>query len=225
VTTTQIIWIVVIIVAALALAAVVVASMRKKNATENRARAEELREQADTRATGGLPAAEASAREAEVEAERARLEAERAEERAAVAQQALTQEQAVHEDQIRAADRLDPDVDHRSDDYAPDTSAVEAGTGGDTAGDHDTILDADDRPGRHAHGGAMTTGTDTDPRTTSDNTATLSDTRQVGTHADTESTETGTTNTDAPVVDERGEPVLDEHGNPVEHEGGGSHRA
>jgi hypothetical protein len=237
VTTTQIISIIVIIVAALALGAFVFASMRKKNAADNRARAEQLRERADTRATTGLPEAEASAREAMTEAEQARLEADRAEERAAVAQQALTQQQAVHEDQIRAADRLDPDVDHRSDDYVPDTSAVDAGTTGDTAGDRDSILEADDRPGRHAQGGAVTTDGDTESRTTSDstvtsdstatsdNTVTLGDTRQAGTHADTESTETETANADAPVVDEHGEPVLDEHGNPVEREGGGSHRA
>ena len=29
-------------------------------------------------------------------------------------------ERATHEDQIREADRIDPDVDHRSDDYVPD---------------------------------------------------------------------------------------------------------
>lgn len=191
-TTTQIIWTVVIIVAALALLGLVMASMRKKNAADNRARAEQLRERADTRAAAGLPDADAEARKAAAEAEQARLAAERAEERAAAAQQGLVQQQAMHEDRIRAADRLDPDVDHRADDYTPDTSAAETRA----QGDPDTVLDADDRPGRHAEGGTVAPGT---------------------TEATTGTTAGTGTDTDAP--------LLDEHGNPVEREGGGSHRA
>jgi hypothetical protein len=64
--------------------------------------------------------ADRQARDAEANAARARAEAERAERQAAEAGRARDMERAAHEDQIREADRLDPDVDHRSDDYVPD---------------------------------------------------------------------------------------------------------
>lgn len=121
-TTTQIIWLVVIVVAALVLIALVVASMRKKSQQDNRVRASHLREQADTQAAG-LPDAHASAEQAEAQAEQARLEAQRAEEQAASARTEVAQQQATHEDQIRAADRLDPDVNHKSKDYSPEVAA------------------------------------------------------------------------------------------------------
>lgn len=130
---TQIVWTVVIILAALVLVGLVAVSMRRRSLADNKARAEELREQADRRAAADLPAAEARAREAEARAEQARLAAERAEQRAEAAELELAQQRALHEDRVRAADRLDPDVDHRSDDYAPQTGATEPS-----------------RPGRHS---------------------------------------------------------------------------
>ena len=54
---------------------------------------------------------------------------------------AATQQQAVHEDRLRTADRVDPRVDTSSDDYAPGTTTHDHGT---TARDRDTVLDADD---------------------------------------------------------------------------------
>ena len=123
-TTEQIIWIVVIVVAALALIGLIVSSMRKRMQQDNRARAAEIREQAGTKAAV-IPEAEARARAEEARAEEVRLKAERAEERAREARGALAQEEALHEDRIRAADRLDPDVDHKAKDYTPGTHAAE----------------------------------------------------------------------------------------------------
>ena len=119
-TTSQIVWIVVIAVAVLILIGLIV-SVRKKNHDANRARADQLREQADIQAAG-LPDTRARADQAEAQADHARLEAERAEERAAAARTEAAQEQAAQEDRIRAADRLDPDVDHRAEDYSPEVA-------------------------------------------------------------------------------------------------------
>ena len=117
--TTEIIWIIVIAVAALVLIGLVVFSIRKKSVADNREQAARLRERADTEAAV-LPDAQARADQAAAEAERARLEAERAEAQAAAARTEADQQRAIHEDRIRAADRLDPDVDHRATDYSPD---------------------------------------------------------------------------------------------------------
>ena len=57
------------------------------------------------RGDGGAAEARAIAERAEAEAEQARL--------------AASQAEAEHEDRIRAADRLDPRVDHQAEDYAP----------------------------------------------------------------------------------------------------------
>ncbi|MEO5662216.1 MAG: hypothetical protein ABIR39_02940 [Nocardioides sp.] len=121
-TTSQIVWTIVIVAALLLLIGLVVASMRKKNQDANRARAGQLREQADIQAAG-LPDTQARADQAREQAERARLEAERAEEHAATVRAEAAQEQAAQEDRIRAADRLDPDVDHRAKDYSPEVVA------------------------------------------------------------------------------------------------------
>jgi hypothetical protein len=124
VTTEQIIWIVVIAVAALAIIGFIVSSMRKRSQQDNRVRAAEIREQAEAKAAV-IPEAQAKAQAEEARAEQVRLEAERAEERAREARGAVAQEEALHEDRIRAADRLDPDVDHKAEDYAPGSHAAE----------------------------------------------------------------------------------------------------
>lgn len=107
---------IVILVIALAL---VVPTIRRKNREANVARAEQLRSEAATSAQTVLPPAQARAAETEANAEEARAIAERAEAEAHQARLAASQAEAAHEDQIRAADRLDPRVDHRADDYAP----------------------------------------------------------------------------------------------------------
>jgi hypothetical protein len=97
--------------------------MNKRKTEEHRARAAELRNKAAGQATG-LQESELQDSEAEAEAERKRVEVERAEREAEQARQAQAQEQARHEDRVREADRLDPDVDHRADDYRPGTAST-----------------------------------------------------------------------------------------------------
>ena len=93
---------------------------RKRKAEQQRAHAEELRTQAATRAPD-LQQSSLQAREAEAQAQLKKAEAERAEVEAERARQGHTVEQARHEDVLREADRVDPDVNHRSDDYTPTT--------------------------------------------------------------------------------------------------------
>lgn len=119
-TTTTILTVIAIIVV-LAIIGLVTLSMRRRTHRDNAVRATQLREQADARAAAEIPDALARATTTEAEAERARREAQRAEERAGEAKQDLTQQQAAHEDQIRAADRLDPAVDTKAADYSPHT--------------------------------------------------------------------------------------------------------
>lgn len=144
--TTTVIVIVVIVVVVIALIGLVAASMRKKNRQDNAARAGQLREEADTRAAA-IPETQAEAKVAQAQAEKARLESQRAEERATEASQAAAQQQAAHEDQIRAADRLDPDVDTRAEDYSPQTIRDDSTTAAPaTARAGGTEYDADGRP-------------------------------------------------------------------------------
>ena len=123
VTTEQIIWTVVIIVAVLALIAFIVSAMRKKSQHTKETRAAELRQEAQQRAAV-IPDAQVRAKESEAEAERKRLEAEQAAERAQAARTEVVQHEASVEEQVREADRLDPNVNHKAGDYAPDTSSV-----------------------------------------------------------------------------------------------------
>ncbi|RYC07357.1 hypothetical protein [Nocardioides zhouii] len=92
--------------------------IRQRNREANIARADQLRTQAATQAQSTLPPTQDRAAEAEAKAEEARAAAERAEAEAEEARVAAAQAEAQHEGQVRAADRLDPRVDDRSDDYA-----------------------------------------------------------------------------------------------------------
>jgi len=142
-TTEQIIWIVVAVLVVLLILGLLMsmASKRKRREQEERrAHAEEIRHDAH-RDSGQV-------REAELEAEQRRIEAERAQLRAQEADRTAAQHQAAQEDRIREADRVDPDVDHRSSDYTPDTRAAAGGaaaggtaaggTAAGTGGTHDT---------------------------------------------------------------------------------------
>lgn len=113
---TTFIVIAVIVLVGLAVAAYVI---RQKNREANIARADQLRTQAATQAQATLPPTQDTAAEAEAKAEEARVVAERAQAEAEEARVAASQAEAVHEGQVRAADRLDPRVDHKADDYAP----------------------------------------------------------------------------------------------------------
>lgn len=143
-----IVWIVIIVVIAIVLLALLARVTKQRNAERNRTHADELRQEAHTNAAG-LAESQRQARAADAEAEKARVQAEEAEARAAEARQGHLQEQAAHEDQLREADRVDPDVDHESTDYQPETTAV--------SGERSTTDPqvTDDRP---TDGGA-TTGT------------------------------------------------------------------
>jgi FtsZ-interacting cell division protein ZipA len=111
--------IVIIIVVVLVVAAVAAFLINKRNKDAKIAHAEELRGQAASQAQTTIAPAQQDAAEAERKAEEARLQAERAEAEAREAQVAAQQVEAEHEAQVRDADRLDPRVDHRSDDYSP----------------------------------------------------------------------------------------------------------
>ena len=118
---TTFIVIAVIVLAVLAAAAYVI---RQKNRESNIARADHLRTQAAAQAQSTLPPAQERAAEAEEKAEEARAAAERAQAEAEEARVAASQAEAAHEGQVRAADRLDPRVDHRADDYAPQVGGI-----------------------------------------------------------------------------------------------------
>ncbi len=120
---TTLIIVLVIIAVVIAVAAFLI---RKKNREANVARAEHLRAQAATQAQSTIAPAQERAAAAEAEAEAARAEAEQARAAAAEAEAqahearlAAQQIEATHEGQVRAADRVDPRVDHKADDYAP----------------------------------------------------------------------------------------------------------
>lgn len=115
--TSTIVWIVVIAVVVI-LVGLLIVSMRRKSRAEDHAQATDLRDQADTRAAG-LPDLQGRVDQAEDRAATARLEAERAEDHAGSVRAEAAQQRAIHEDEIRAADRLDPQVDDRAKDYSP----------------------------------------------------------------------------------------------------------
>jgi FtsZ-interacting cell division protein ZipA len=122
--TIQIVWLVVGVIVVLALFLLFATWMRRRNQTANKHAAERLRARATEHAEL-LPDAQAQAREKAARADRARLEAERAEEEATRAKENLAWQQSEYETSIRSADKLDPDVNTRSKDYAPDLPAVD----------------------------------------------------------------------------------------------------
>ena len=125
-----IVWIVVAVIVVLAIAALVAAAMRKKRAEQQRTQAQQLRQEAVSN-VDSIDHSSLEAKEAELRAERARLEAEQAERQAQEAQRAVDMERATYEDRIREADRLDPDVDHRTTDpyrHTERTSTEQTGT-------------------------------------------------------------------------------------------------
>ncbi len=117
--TTTVIVIIVIVLLVAAVAAFLLIQRNKRDKDARIARAEELRSQAAARAQTTIAPAQQEAAEAEAKAEEARLHAERAEAEAHEAKVAAQQVEAEHEAQVRDADRLDPRVDHKADDYSP----------------------------------------------------------------------------------------------------------
>ena len=113
---TTLIIVLVIIAVVIAVAAFLI---QRKNREANVARADQLRAQAATQAQSTIAPAQERAAAAEAEAEQARAAAAKAEAEAHEARLAAQQIEATHEGQVRAADRVDPRVDHKADDYAP----------------------------------------------------------------------------------------------------------
>ena len=117
----MILLIVAVIIVIAVIAFVTMNASRRKNEQRleaDRARAQDLRSDA-TAQGAAVHDSDLEAREAALEADRARLEAEKAQARAAEAQQGVQVEEARQEDRLREADRIDPDVDTRADDYDP----------------------------------------------------------------------------------------------------------
>lgn len=118
---TTFIVIAVIVLVVLAVAFVVI---QRKNREANIERADQLRTKAATEAQATIAPAQDRAATAEAEAAEARAVAEKAEAEAEAARLEAQQVEASHEAQVRAADRLDPRVDHKADDYAPQVAGT-----------------------------------------------------------------------------------------------------
>lgn len=131
------IWIVVAVVVVLAVLTVAALLMKanKRKQEQRRLHAQELRAEAHTH-TGAVTESQRDAQLKAAEAERARIEAARAEEQAAAARQAAQVAEARVEDRVREADRIDPDVDHRSGDYTPQAPST-----GTHPTQHDTVAE------------------------------------------------------------------------------------
>ena len=126
----QIIWILVAIVVVVALVGVAMMASKRRGtakAEDRRHEAEQLREDAVAGASG-LDSSRAQAQEARTEAQQAKARATQAERGAAM-------DEATVEDRVREADRVDPDVDHRAEDYEPEAPAPPARTEPDTEPD------------------------------------------------------------------------------------------
>jgi FtsZ-interacting cell division protein ZipA len=115
--------IIVIVIAVVLLGGAAFLAQRKKRESEI-AQAEAVRAQAADQARSTLPDAQDRAAEAEAQAAEARASAERAEAEARAAQVEAAQVEAEHEAQVRDADRIDPRVDHKSDDYEPQVAGT-----------------------------------------------------------------------------------------------------
>ena len=146
--TESIIWLVVVAVVVIAIIAAVAAAANKRKKAHNRERAAEIREYATTQATK-LEKHEARARETEAaaaasraEAERKAAEAQRLEAEAAERQHVAAAHRDEHQEQLRRADELDPDVRHP----APTTTTDGAHTTTSTTGAPTTAADTHTTP-------------------------------------------------------------------------------
>lgn len=116
--------IVIAIVVLIVLAAAAFYVVQQRNRKANAERADQLRAQAATTAQATLPGAQERAAEADAKAEEARAAAQRAEAEAEEARVVAARQEAEHEAQVRAADRLDPRVDHKAENYEPQVAGT-----------------------------------------------------------------------------------------------------
>ena len=138
-----------IVLAALLAVGLIVSARNRKRDQVGRERADELRSEAASSAVGEREQ-EARAREAEAEAERVRAQADKLEVRAQEERTSFDMTQAQREESLRAADRVDPDVDHRSADYQPDLDGARTHRAQETVNPEKTV----ERGGRHSNGAA-----------------------------------------------------------------------
>jgi FtsZ-interacting cell division protein ZipA len=154
------VWIVIALVVVALLAVVAVMANRKKR-ERNRAQAAELREKALHESTD-VQKREALARETEAkaaasraEADRKAAEAERLEAEAHQRAQAAGQRREEHQERLRQADDLDPDVKHAAPTTAPSEGGRHAGA---TADETSQAGYAQDGNGAHATDDTSTSG-------------------------------------------------------------------
>ena len=125
--TEGIILLVVAVVVVLAAVAMLARRRKQHDLEQRQVQADQLRHQAADQVQD-VRGSDLRAKEAEAEATLAQARAERAEQEAAAVNREAAVEQARHEDVVREADRIDPDVDHRSDGYTPTTGSPTAPT-------------------------------------------------------------------------------------------------
>ncbi len=113
-------WIIVVLIVVAVLLVIALAWMatQRKRDQLGRQRADELRSEAAATAADH-PAQEARAREAEAQAEQARARADQLAAQADEQRTSYDMSRAQQEEHLREADKVDPDVDHQSADYAP----------------------------------------------------------------------------------------------------------
>lgn len=120
-------WIIVAIAVVVVVALVLIlGSLRGSRMRRRAEHASEMRREAQAKAPD-IAASRQQLGEAETQAAAARMQAEKAEREAAAARDALAHDEASQEDLLREADRVDPSVNHRSDDYRP-TPPASGGT-------------------------------------------------------------------------------------------------
>ena len=138
------IWVIIAVVVVAIIAAVAAAANKKKQ-ERNRAHAGELREQAAQKATtvqqreAHAKETEAQAAAARAEADRKQAEAERLEAEATERQRAAADHRQEHQEHLRRADELDPDVNTKSEEYG----------GPGATGAHETVGDESTRHASH----------------------------------------------------------------------------
>lgn len=127
--TETLVWIIVAVVVVLAVAALVMAMQKKRQRDHElrREQAGQLRYEA-VAATPDVRTAAERLHHAEARAELAHVEARKADEEVVELKRALAAEEAQRENHLREADRIDPDVNTRTKDYAPGTT-TDATTG------------------------------------------------------------------------------------------------
>lgn len=151
-------WIILIIVVLVVVIGAAVALMGNKRTAAKREEAQTIRSEA-TENAAAIEAQRRQADEAAARAEVARAEAARAEQAAAEARQGVDVEEARVEDRLRTADRVDPDVDHRAEDYRPTAPTSETTS---------THLDPDDHTATDVSGRPLDDGTTSTDGTVTD---------------------------------------------------------